>query len=579
MDLGVEFTGRSVNDRDGLGRGFRGLPMSHPAFAILSVALSFAAAPLLGQVTPVPVNACASGPITLVTPGNVAPNPMLQVVDAWVDPAAGNNMTASVGGGAFKTIQAAADALSLALLPGQHGRVQLLAGRYGSGTGNSSFTQGSGELWPVTVPPNISIVGVNALNTCLDVSLNAGAPSGIQLPHPRTGNISERRAALVFEGAGHDQSTVARITIVNADIGVLVRGNAAANPVLSNLCITQSQVAVLIYSEGGLGSGVHRPRIVNCTLAHNGVGVAAMNASGTLGAPARSRPAIVNSIFWNDWDLEGINCSGVASSAFSPVLSNTSTAIAQPASLPTPVFNPRSWAGTDLFLGLLTWPANAGTPEPTDWRLTYVTQSGANNPARAAGTGLFPILLDNGTFIDILLPGFEVGSGATGAGSEGSATSSGWDLGYEPLPSFCVGGSMPLTDAFGLSLTGSSSAFTVMHLFLEEPAAINFLFVTLPPPGLAPYVAGSVVPRGMNESPVTTGFGAPLWLDMNLGILDASALLNAGLAGSLNGGVHFSIPVNPALMPVSLQLALQPVQVLANGQLRVCSAARCAITP
>lgn len=554
--------------------------MSHSALAILFVAVGFAGGSLLGQiaVAPVPVSACASGPVTIVAPGNVAPNPTLQVVDAWVDPVTGNNATASVGGGAFRTIQAAADALALTLFAGQHGRVQLLAGRYGSGN-NNAFAPGSGEVWPVLVPPNISIVGVNALNTCLDVNLHGGSSSTVELPHPRTNTSGGRRVALIFEGAGHDQSTVARMTIVGADVGILVRGTAPANPVFSNLCITQSEVGVMIYSEGGTGSGIHRPRIVNCTLADNGVGVAAMNSSGTLAAPARSRPAIVNSIFWNDWDLEGISCSSVASSAFSPVLSNTSTVLAQPAESPAPTFNPRSWTGSDLFLGLLTWPASAGPPQPTDWRLTYVTQSGANNPARAAGTGLFPILLDNATLIDIILPGFTVGSGATGAGGPGSPMASGWDLGYEPLPSFCVGGSMPMTDAFGLSLTGNSSAFTVMHLFLEEPAAFNFLFVTLPPPGLPAYMAGSVVPRGMSEIPLTTGLGAPLWLDLALGVTDASALLNAGLAGSLNGGVHFSIPVNPALMPTSLQLALQPVQVTASGQLQVCSAARCAITP
>jgi hypothetical protein len=534
---------------------------------------------LRAQIQPIQVPTCSGSVPVTVVPGNVAANPTLSVVDAWVDPQSGNNATATVGGGAFKTIQAAANALALALLPGQHGRVQLLAGRYGTGTGTTSFAQGNGELWPVNVPANVSIVGVNALNTCLDLSLFAASSSTVSLPHPRTGVVGPRRVALIYEGAGHDQSAVARITIVNADVGILVRGTVPANPTLTNLCICQCDVAVCVYSNDPPTSGLHRPRVVNCTLADNTVGVAAMNQGSAVMSAPRGRPAIVNTILKNDFDFEGISCSGVFASAFSAALSNTSTAMMQSAESATPVFDTAAWSAADLFLGVQLWPSSAGTPQPTDWRLAPRTQGGALNPARAAGTGIFPILLSNGTLIDIYLPGFAVGSGATGGGSAVQPFAAVWDLGYEPLQPFTVGGCMPLTDAFGHSLTGSPSPFTVMHLFSDDASSINLLFAVLPPLGTPRYLPGESLPAGMSDNLSAMTLGNPIWLDLDLGLVNVTSLLGAPFGSTSSGVLHASIAWNTSALPGELQLALQLVRITTLGQIEICNAARCSLTP
>ncbi len=443
------------------------------------------------------------------------PAPSLPTVTAYVDPVLGNDATASPGGNAFKTIQAAVNALAqVTNTPSELGAVILMPGWYGY---DPTDTRYNGEVWPVQVQPGIRIEGVNALNVIIDGGRQVPAPTTYTVPSPTTGVLTPRVPCFVMGGSllyGYTYTLVNRVTIVDADIGVLVTGDGEIDGTVSETLFMNCAVGAQIHSTGGALDGVHRPRILWCTFGNCDVGLAMTAQTGPNLTPPRSFPAVVNTLFKNTVDLEGVPCHAVSASAFGATRVNQSTSIPQPAPDPTSAFDVDLYTHNDLFLGArsqVTQQQFAGQSESdwwfSDWRLTFVIAGGMTNPAQGPGVTTFPANTANGTTIDLSFGDYAIASesseglGTYGplSGPYGGATG---HIGYRAGGTFVVGGTVPGERRFGSSASG------IMYNLLDiywPPGTTPVVLFGIDPGNGPLYINGQKHARGVLPTAAALG--------------------------------------------------------------------------
>ena len=446
-------------------------------------------------------------------PPTVAPT--LGTITAYVDPVSGDNATGAPGGMPFKTIQAAVSALAqVTNTPAQLGAVILMPGWYGY---DPSDVRYNGEEWPVQVEPGIRIEGLNALNVMIDGGKRVPSPTTYTVPSPTTGAFIGRVPCFVMGGSllyGYTYTLLNRMTIVDAEIGVLVTGDGEIDGHVSETLFMGCDVGVQIHSTGGPLQGIHKPRINWCTFGNCDVGLAMTGQTGPNLTPARSFPAIVNALFKSASDLEGVPCHAVSTSAFGATRVNQSTAIPQPAQNPVGVFDADLYSRHDLFVGArsqVTQQQFAGQTQAdwwfTDWRLTFAIPSGMANPADGPGITVFPTSTGNGTTVDLSFGDYAIasesaeGPGTYGplVGPYGGATG---HLGYRAGGAFIVGGTIPGERRFGASASG------IMYNKLDvywRPGTSPMLLLGVNLGGGPLYVAGQRYPRGVMASPTALG--------------------------------------------------------------------------
>lgn len=498
------------------------------------------------------------------------------LVHAWVDPLRGNNATGQVGVSTlpFRTLQAGANALQVALAaPSARGVLHAATGRYGFGSGLS------GDIWPVVVPARVSVLGANALSTIIDgAAVDPSAPAFL-LPST-AGRPELARPCFVFEDAsGFDDSLLTRLTFVAADRAVLVIGGGQVSPTFSFCAFIGCTVAVHIHSQPGAGGGVHRLKLLACTLGANQTGllVTAADASGALTIPVAA-PAVVNCLLRNTSDFEGVSASSVLACGFDPATSNQAPGVVQaPVPAVTSIFVPQNFSLEDLFVGAFTYPTSAPPANRwfSDWRLNWrLPSSGLPNPGIGAGTQTFPATVGNGTIVAIALPAESTGSRGCGGPQDPGPVFGppGWSLGYDTGASFHVGGTMPLSDGFGT--TGQGLPFDVMHLIHREPSYSRFLFGAFASAG-PEYPLGSEVPIGMLATPLLiAGMEGGFWLDVAAPqFMDLSAFIQGPGTGMLGGSsrwlIEFAPPVANVRIGLNLQIAFtdyRGIAVLSNAQ-------------
>ena len=425
----------------------------------------------------------------------VATMPAASPLTVHVDPESGDDTLASPGGAPYKTIAAAIADVAIGRGAAQLGEVVLLPGWYGFDPADPRY---NGETWPVVVPPGIHLQGVNALNVMLDGGRKAPGATTWSVPSTGQAGFADVVPCLVLGGShqgGYDHSLVNRLTIVDADVGVLVIGDGEVHPTIAETLFMNCGVGAQVHSTGAATQGVHRPRFLWNTFGNCDVGCAlTAEVFGTV-APVRAYPALVNCLFKNVVDLEGVPCHAMASCAFGATRANLSTFVPQPATaeLPTTLFDVDGFSHADLFIGArasIAGQQNVGLPHGdwwfTDWRLTFTTElpGAIANPADGSGVTVFPSSTPNGTAVDVgfgpgvnLGPVSSEGPGTYGPlnGPFGGATG---HIGYRSGGTFLVGGTVPGERRFGPDAAG------IMYDLIE----IHWK------PGQNPFVAGVVHP-------------------------------------------------------------------------------------
>lgn len=514
--------------------------------------------------------------------------PLSTPLIAVVDPLAGDDVLAAVGTVApYKTIGAAVAALTpLVATPGVYAVIRLMPGLYGFGAGAAQSIY-NGDRWPLFIPPGICLRGDSALRVFLDGAALDPAVPGLVVPDPLNGTPATVHPVLVFGGpalGGYEHTVVSRLSIVRAEVGVLIGGAGEIEPTFGHVLFTGCHVGAQVHSLGAAPAGVHRPRFVWCTFGGNDLGFAATGeTAGGNAAPSPSRPAIVNCLFYNVRDFEGVDCAAVDHCAFAPSAVNLSASLGVPAPAPVPVFDPSAYTLRDLFVGAATLPAgvNAGATLFTDWRLTFRTQGPVwqDNPAATGAISVFPMITGNGTPVSISFPSEILGSSGggeghgTGAPTPATGLPTGLSLGYDQAGTFVVGGTLPFTDGFGWSSGGTP--FTTMHFILRQPPAIPMLFGVIPG-GVAPHVAGSLAPSGVLASPMCWGGFQGCWfLDHLTYPLENYSMLIGGSGAGTLGGAHWSVPVSLGLPTGRADFVFQVAYIAPNGQPVLSDVQRC----
>ncbi|MAG31974.1 MAG: hypothetical protein CL908_13895 [Deltaproteobacteria bacterium] len=448
--------------------------------AVLSVAVASAACGQGGSCTqsvvPVPLQPVYSAPT-------------LPTIETYVDPSRGDDALAMVGGVvAYQTIQAAVDAVAASIsLPGQMGCVVLLPGRYGYKPTEPRY---NGEVWPVQVPPGVRIEGVNALNVIIDGGAKSPSSTTTAVPSPMQSGFVNATPAFVYGGAslfGYSHTLLNRVTFVDADVGVLITGGGEVDPTIAECLFMNCTVGAQVHSTGTLTEGVHKPKFLWCTFGNCDFGVAVTGETAGIANAPRSYPAIVNSLFKCDHDLDGVGCDAVLSSAFASTRTNTSAFVLQPALAPTPLFDVEGYSRDDLFIGA-RYRAPTVLPADqwfTDWRLTHRTEGPPiiGNPAATAGITVFPAITPNGTPTDIIVGDVTLGTeSGEGGGTYGPLSNpyggSTGHIGYRSGGTFLVGGTVPGERKFGLGMNGVM--YNQLELFWQPGSALIGLLGVAP---------------------------------------------------------------------------------------------------
>ncbi len=507
-------------------------------------------------------------------PGFVQPpatTPTLPTVVAYVDPVSGDDVSAAPGGAAYRTIQAACDALDQVInAPLQLGAVVLLPGWYGYDPTDSRY---NGEAWPVQVRPGVRIEGVNALNVMIDGGKVIPGATTFQVPSPTTGQLQARVPCFVMGGSylyGYTHTLINRVTIVNAEIGVLVTGAGEIHGTVAETLFMNCGVGAQVHSTGGALEGQHAPRFLWCTFGNCDVGFAMTGQTGPNVTAPRSVPALVNGLFKSDRDLEGVPCHAVSTTAFGLSRVNQSTAIPQPAQAPGSVFDVDGYAHAALFVGArcqATQQVHLGQPTSqwwfSDWRLTHATtQPGATpNPADGPGVTSFPSITPNGTPVSLDFADYSIGSESSegpgtygpAAGPFGGATG---HLGYRSGGAYIVGGTVPGTRRFGASASGIM--YNVLDVrWRNGTLPLMMLGMITGGGGDSPWINGQRNAVGVLDHPAPLGplFGisGDVFLDYSsFPVVDLTPLLggastgglrsfNLGAALGLNPGTNWSV--------------------------------------
>lgn len=512
----------------------------------------------LGQGAPCP----PPPPLTPLQNGG----PVLQgaPLEAWVDPANGNDGTAQVGTTqAFKTLAGALSSLGPMVQQLQApGTVRLLAGWYGFNPASSLY---NGERWPVFVPPGVSIRGVSAMNVMLDgAAIDPMAPT-IAVAHPLSGTLRPVRPVLVFGDpltlTGYSRSLLSRVSVVRGEIGVLVQGEGEIDPTFGHVLFSGCDVGVQVHSTGPAIAGIHRPKVVWCTFGNCNVGVA---VTSTILAPLmipRARPSIVNGLFKCGVDFEGLACSDVDTTAFGLSRFNVGSAVVPPTNPPTSVFNADFYSLRDLFIGAQSLPVGVNPAQMflTDFRLAFETNGVGVNPALTGSIESFPLTLSNGTSVAVSFPGDILGTSGggeangTGTPPSGAGMPTGLSLGYDPAGTVQIGGTMPMTDGFGIGFGGT---FSMFRMYLRQTPIISFLYVVSGMP--TPYTPGRLDPLGVLSPQVSVGgMLGTLALDFSYPSLDLTPILGAipGTYGAL--GAQWSVPLAAGIGPARVDFVAQ----------------------
>jgi len=437
---------------------------------------------------------CAQGS-SCVAPLSLAPlhppsaGPTISPLQAYVDPEQGDDGLALAHPGAFpfKTIQAAVSAVSSQRAVSQFGDVVLMPGWYGY---DPSAPRYNGEAWPVVVPAGVHIRGVNALNVTIDGGKKIPGATTYSVPSVTQSGFVDVVPCFVY-GAGQvngfDFNLLNRVTIVDADVGVLVTGSGEVNPTIAECLFMNCTVGAQVHSSGSGIEGAHRPRFLWCTFGNSDVGFALTGAIGGAVSATRARPALVNLLFKNTVDFEGVPCHAIAACAFASMRVNQSTFVPQPLATeaPTPVFDVECWEHSDLFIGArssvmqATYSATAQSEWWfTDWRLTFRTAypTAIPNPAEGPGVTLFPAITPNGTTVGTTFGAGPVlgidsseGPGTYGPlnGPYGGATG---HIGYRSGGTFIVGGTVPGERRFGADANGIMFDHIEVHWRPGQPS-------------------------------------------------------------------------------------------------------------
>ena len=483
---------------------------------------------------------------------------------AWVDPDSGDDATGLVSAGhtstpnAYRTIQAALNAVGAACDAAQgYGLVHLLPGRYGYVT--SSAPDANGEIWPVTLHPRVSVRGLDALSVILD----GGALAPGAQTYPVSTSLGGAAVTPVFlaEGvAGDDFGTtcVSRVSIVDAQVGLMVTGSEPVNLTLAESLLAWCGVGVLVRSSGSAIEGVHRPRFLWCTMGACLVGLV-RTGQDSAGFPSdpRSQPAIVNCLLKNLADLEGVGCSSVLTSAFSASRCNTLYPGPANEPAPTPVVELGSMNDDDLFVGARYVQ---GSDHYTDWRLTQGMLSlPLPNPALSGGSVTFPATTPNGTSVlqdfGSHALGIESAEGPGTFGPLGPPTGppSGSHLGYRSGGTFIVGGTAPKSRRFGPS--AGTILYDSIHLVTPGTSSMVVLAGHMVIGDL--YVPGHFGPTGLLEAPFPlSSLQLPLggvalsgewFIDPSQGLADLTSLMAAASPGPHEHHAVVSLGLPPGL--------------------------------
>lgn len=419
--------------------------------------------------------ACAQG-VTCGTPSVPAPlqpaatAPTVAALVAYVDPEQGDDAAATPGGPAYKTIQAAVTAVATQRGATQMGHVKLLPGWYGYDPSDGRY---NGEAWPVVVPPGILIQGLNALNVTLDGGKKVPGPTTYAVASTEQAGLVDVVPCFVFGDTqlnGFDYNLLNRVTIVDADVGVLVTGDGEVHPTVAECLFMNCGVGAQVHSTGSGVQGAHRPKFLWNTFGNCDLGFALTGESSGVITSTRAHPALMNCLFKSTVDLEGVPCHAVSSCAFGQTRFNTSSFVPQPiADPPGTVFDVDLFTHDDLFVGArsaVMQSAYAGTAQDdwwfTDYRLTFSTAfpSATPNPAEGPGVTVFPAITPNGTGVDIGFgPGVTLGPvSAEGQGTYGPLfgpySGATGHLGYRSGGTFLVGGTVPGERRFGADANG-----------------------------------------------------------------------------------------------------------------------------
>lgn len=221
-----------------------------------------------------------------------------------------------------------------------------------------------GEVFPIKMKDGVSIQGVNALNTVLFVDRNEG---------------------LVFDGNDGDflDTIVQGITITNAQSAILMNGPPVKATIANCFLIENSEGVRMnsVFTNQTLSTTVdsdqngyteHQPLLQSLTICRNTIGILDAGDAGLMGGAAldpdgsvdgEARPCIVNCVVFGNTksDLEGVDSTDVASTAFFTVDAFGFSRVRPPLSLPSSPINLSAETVEGLFIH----------PDRGDYRLEH----------------------------------------------------------------------------------------------------------------------------------------------------------------------------------------------------------------
>lgn len=479
------------------------------------------ATPLLAQAP----CAATGDPVAAGVPATQVPTSLLAFE---VDARFGDDTLGAAGQAPFRTIGAAVQQASLwARLSADHAAtINLRPGSYGPAAGMS------GDVFPVVVPARVSIIGRDATSVIIrPQTFVMNSSGGLTLPTSRSSAPTPRVPAFIYavpgpggEG-GYEHTLLARVTIVGADLGVLVAGPGEISPTIAQCAFVECAVGVQIDgSPGAHANQRHRPVLLWNTF---GACIEGILATGT----TQPSPAVVNCIIDAAAPLEGVPCNGVSQTVFVAGQANQSPHLAQPLGTPASTYDLSLHTRRDLYVGARVQDRLLPPQSFADWRLVPLTETGIVNPLLDLGRSDFPLQLGNGVWVRLPFPDFDLGaSSAEGPGTrgltgplppQGSSTTGGGALpggntggahvGYRGGGGFIVGGALPGERRFGTG-PGGTVLYDRIHLFFSPNLSVVSLVGVVTPGEPYPGGFGPAAPQGMLEAPVMVpGLGAS-WL-------------------------------------------------------------------
>lgn len=516
---------------------------------------------LLGVATAIPAQSCGGtqDPVEASLPQTIFPS---QITEVTVDPVFGDDLQAITVGAPFRTVTAAAAALGYLVAtqgPVGGGIVRLKPGVYGNGPGMN------GEVFPIVVSRGVSIIGEDALSVVFQGDAHAANANSFPVLDAATGITSQKVPVFVFgTGAteGFEHTLLARVTIVDAAVGVLVTGAGEVSPTVAESLFARCEVGMCVDGQPGLPGQRHRPVSLWNTFGDCEVGFLRTGSVPSL-------PAIVNCVFKSTRDLEGVPCNAVRNSAFEAARSNGSPHVVQPHANPMPVLDLGTFGHRDLFLGARapSQPMTGPLDPFLDWRLTWTTTAPvAPNLLNTVGLPFDREPVGNGTWVRLTYPGFLLGeTSSEGTGTYGptssplggggtTPTGGSVHVGYRGGSGFVVGGTLPGTRRFGTGAGGR----------LYDVIDITF------PPGVGVFLIAGVVnagplwpqwatePAGLLAEPLRYSLSARMGgqhIDLSHGFTDYTSLVT-GLANDNHGVLNLGLPPSMPATSFALQAVL-----------------------